>query len=54
MITAIDGRPINSASDLSDIMDQHHHPGDVISADLDNPRRRRANRDAGAGEGPVG
>lgn len=30
VITAIDGRPINSASDLSDIMDQHH-PGDVIA-----------------------
>lgn len=30
VITAIDGRPINGASDLSDIMDQHH-PGDAIA-----------------------
>ena len=29
VITSVDGVPINSASDLSDIMDQHH-PGDTI------------------------
>lgn len=30
VITAVDGVPINSASNLSDIMDQHH-PGDTIT-----------------------
>jgi len=30
VITAVDGLPVNSASELSDIMDQHH-PGDIIT-----------------------
>ena len=30
VITAVDGVPINSASNLSDIMDQRH-PGDTIT-----------------------
>ena len=29
LITAVDGQPINSAADLSNIMDQHR-PGDTI------------------------
>jgi S1-C subfamily serine protease len=53
LITAVDGRPVNSAADLSNIVDQHR-PGDTVVLTwidrLGNPRTAPVV----LGKGPVG
>lgn len=52
VITSIDGAPVNSATALTNLLDQHH-PGDTISVGLQNGGTQRTTN-VTLGEGPPG
>jgi S1-C subfamily serine protease len=53
IITSVDGRPVNSATDLTDVLDQRH-PGDTVTLTWRSPMGGEHRADVTLVPGPVG